>query len=45
MANAQVFVLIQMETREGIANLVTIASTSGVGGVFIGPAKARTKRR
>ncbi|ALM83478.1 aldolase/citrate lyase family protein [Bordetella sp. N] len=37
-ANAQVCVLVQVETRDGLANLDAIAATPGVDGVFIGPA-------
>jgi 4-hydroxy-2-oxoheptanedioate aldolase len=37
-ANAQVCLLVQVETREGLANLDAIAATEGVDGVFIGPA-------
>jgi 4-hydroxy-2-oxoheptanedioate aldolase len=37
-ANAQVCVLVQVETREGLKNLDAIAATPGVDGVFIGPA-------
>ena len=37
-ANAQVCVLLQVETREGLKNLDAIAATPGVDGVFIGPA-------
>ena len=37
-ANAQVCLLVQIETREGMANLEPIAATEGVDGVFIGPA-------
>lgn len=37
-ANAQVCLLVQVETLEGLANLDAIAATEGVDGVFIGPA-------
>jgi 4-hydroxy-2-oxoheptanedioate aldolase len=37
-ANAQVCLLVQVETREALAALDAIANTSGVDGVFIGPA-------
>jgi 4-hydroxy-2-oxoheptanedioate aldolase len=37
-ANAQVCLLVQVETRAGLENLDAIAATSGVDGVFIGPA-------
>lgn len=37
-ANAQVCVLVQVETREGLEQLDAIAATEGVDGVFIGPA-------
>ena len=37
-ANAQVCLLVQVETREALANLDAIANTPGVDGVFIGPA-------
>jgi 4-hydroxy-2-oxoheptanedioate aldolase len=37
-ANAQVCVLVQVESREGLLNLDAIAATPGVDGVFIGPA-------
>lgn len=37
-ANQQVCLLVQAETREGIANLDEIAAVEGVDGVFIGPA-------
>ena len=37
-ANEEVCLLVQVETREALKNLETIASTSGVDGVFIGPA-------
>lgn len=37
-ANDQVCLLVQIETREGLANLDEIAATEGVDGVFIGPA-------
>jgi 4-hydroxy-2-oxoheptanedioate aldolase len=37
-ANAQVCVLVQVETREALKNLDAIAATEGVDGVFIGPA-------
>jgi 4-hydroxy-2-oxoheptanedioate aldolase len=36
-ANDQVCLLVQVETREGMANLDAIAATEGVDGVFIGP--------
>jgi 4-hydroxy-2-oxoheptanedioate aldolase len=36
-ANDQVCLLVQAETREGIANLDEIAAVDGVDGVFIGP--------
>lgn len=38
VANAQVCVLLQVESREGLKNLDAIAATEGVDGVFIGPA-------
>ena len=48
-ANAQVCLLVQVETREALANLDAIAATEGVDGVFIGPADlsaaARPRRR
>ena len=37
-ANAQVCLLVQVETRTALDNLDAIASTEGVDGVFIGPA-------
>jgi 4-hydroxy-2-oxoheptanedioate aldolase len=37
-ANAQVSLLVQVETRTALANLDAIAATPGVDGVFIGPA-------
>lgn len=37
-ANAQVCLLVQVETREALQNLDAIAATPGVDGVFIGPA-------
>lgn len=37
-ANAQVCLLVQMETREAVAHLDAIVATEGVDGVFIGPA-------
>jgi 4-hydroxy-2-oxoheptanedioate aldolase len=37
-ANAQVCLLVQVETVEGLKNLDAIAATPGVDGVFIGPA-------
>lgn len=37
-ANDEVCLLVQVESRAGIANLDAIASTDGVDGVFIGPA-------
>ncbi|RZA15879.1 MAG: 2-dehydro-3-deoxyglucarate aldolase, partial [Lysobacteraceae bacterium] len=37
-ANEQVCLLLQVETREALANLDAIAATDGVDGVFIGPA-------
>ena len=37
-ANEQVCLLVQAETREALKNLDAIANTSGVDGVFIGPA-------
>jgi 4-hydroxy-2-oxoheptanedioate aldolase len=36
-ANAQVCLLVQVETRKGIENLDAIIATEGVDGVFIGP--------
>ncbi|MFM2111457.1 MAG: hypothetical protein RLZZ271_117 [Pseudomonadota bacterium] len=36
-ANGQICVLLQVESREGLANLDAIAATPGVDGVFIGP--------
>ena len=37
-ANAQVCLLVQVETREALANLDAIANTPGVDGMFVGPA-------
>ena len=37
-ANAQVCLLVQVETRAGLDNLDAIAATDGVDGIFIGPA-------
>ncbi len=37
-ANGQVCLLVQVETREALANLDAIVATEGVDGVFIGPA-------
>src|SRR6478735_1020099 len=37
-ANDQVCLLVQVETREAIANLDAIVATAGIDGVFIGPA-------
>jgi 4-hydroxy-2-oxoheptanedioate aldolase len=37
-ADAQICLLVQVETRKGIDNLAAIAATEGVDGVFIGPA-------
>ncbi|KQV41363.1 4-hydroxy-2-oxoheptanedioate aldolase [Rhizobium sp. Root1204] len=37
-ANDQVCLLVQVESRAGIANLDAIAATDGVDGVFVGPA-------
>jgi 4-hydroxy-2-oxoheptanedioate aldolase len=37
-ADAQMCLLVQIENREGLANLDAIASVEGVDGVFIGPA-------
>jgi 4-hydroxy-2-oxoheptanedioate aldolase len=37
-ANDEVCLLLQIESRAGLANLDTIASTEGVDGVFVGPA-------
>ncbi len=37
-ANAQICVLVQVESVEGLKNLDAIAATEGVDGVFIGPA-------
>jgi 4-hydroxy-2-oxoheptanedioate aldolase len=37
-ANAQVCLLVQVETREALVDLDAIANTPGVDGVFIGPA-------
>ena len=37
-ANEQICLLLQVETREALANLDAIANTEGVDGVFIGPA-------
>ncbi len=37
-ANEQVCLLVQVETREAMANLDAIVATEGVDGVFIGPA-------
>lgn len=37
-ANGQVCLLVQIETREALANIEAIAATEGVDGVFIGPA-------
>jgi 4-hydroxy-2-oxoheptanedioate aldolase len=38
VAEAEVCLLVQVETRSGLDNLDAIASTDGVDGVFIGPA-------
>jgi len=38
LANEQVCLLVQAESREALANLDAIAATPGVDGVFIGPA-------
>jgi len=38
IANEQVCLLVQVETREGLDNLDAIIATEGVDGVFIGPA-------
>ncbi|TKC90331.1 4-hydroxy-2-oxoheptanedioate aldolase [Trinickia terrae] len=37
-ANQEIAVLVQVETREALANLAEIAAVDGVDGVFIGPA-------
>ncbi|MGJ7473641.1 4-hydroxy-2-oxoheptanedioate aldolase [Pseudomonas fulva] len=37
-ADEEICLLVQIENREGLANLDTIASVEGVDGVFIGPA-------
>lgn len=37
-ANEQIAVIVQVETRDGLAELDAIARTDGVDGVFIGPA-------
>ncbi|MVW79187.1 aldolase/citrate lyase family protein [Bordetella sp. 02P26C-1] len=37
-ANNQLCLLLQVETRQGLANLDAIAATEGVDGIFIGPA-------
>lgn len=37
-ADAQICLLVQVETRKGLENLSHIAATDGVDGVFIGPA-------
>jgi len=37
-ANREICVLLQIESRAGLANLEAIANTEGVDGVFIGPA-------
>ena len=37
-AEAEICMLVQIETREGLENLEAIARTDGVDGVFIGPA-------
>lgn len=37
-AEREICVLVQIETRQGLANLDAIAATDGVDGVFIGPA-------
>lgn len=37
-ANAQICILLQVETRKGLANLDEILAVEGVDGVFIGPA-------
>jgi 4-hydroxy-2-oxoheptanedioate aldolase len=37
-ADAQMCVLLQVETQKGVANLAAIAATEGVDGVFFGPA-------
>jgi 4-hydroxy-2-oxoheptanedioate aldolase len=36
-ADAQICLLVQVETRKGLENLQEIAGTEGVDGVFIGP--------
>lgn len=38
VANDEICVLVQIETREGLSNLEAIVNTDGVDGVFIGPA-------
>ncbi|KMT54664.1 4-hydroxy-2-oxoheptanedioate aldolase [Pseudomonas fildesensis] len=38
LANEQMCLLVQIENREGLANLDAIAAVEGVDGVFIGPA-------
>ena len=38
LADAQMCVLVQVETIEGLANLAAIAAVEGVDGVFFGPA-------
>jgi 4-hydroxy-2-oxoheptanedioate aldolase len=37
-ADAEICLLVQVETRKGLDNLAAIAATEGVDGVFIGPA-------
>ncbi len=37
-ANAEMCLLVQVETRKGLENLETIAEVEGVDGIFIGPA-------
>jgi 4-hydroxy-2-oxoheptanedioate aldolase len=36
-ANAETFLVVQVETPEAIANIDAIASTPGLGGIFVGP--------
>ena len=37
-ANAEMCLLVQVETRKGLQNLESIAAVEGVDGIFIGPA-------
>ncbi len=36
-ANAEICVLVQIESRRGLANLAEIAAVEGLGGLFVGP--------